>query len=49
MDYAQGPAAQMETLVFWSAPEFSPLITSRERLTRVAKVNVFAFQEPGEL
>jgi hypothetical protein len=49
MNYAQSPAAQMETLVFWTTPEFAPLATSRERLTRVAKVNVFAFQEQGEL
>ncbi|HZU10907.1 MAG TPA: hypothetical protein VFA02_13470 [Pseudacidobacterium sp.] len=48
MDYTQTPAAQMETLVFWTAPEFSPLATSRERLMRVVKVNVFAFEEQGE-
>jgi hypothetical protein len=49
MDYMQNPAAQMETMVFWAAPEFSPLVTSRERLMRVAKVNVFAFEEKGGL
>jgi hypothetical protein len=49
MAYAHSPAAQMETVVFWTAPEFSPLVTSKERLTRRAKVNVFAFQEQGEL
>jgi hypothetical protein len=49
MSYAQNPAARMETLVFWTLPDFSLLTTSRERLMRVAKVNVFAFQEQGEL
>ena len=49
MDYAQTPAVEMATQVFWGEPKFGPVATMRERLTRVAKINVFAFQEQGEL
>src|ERR1700748_2397018 len=48
MNYAQTPATAMETIVFWTAPEFMPMTTLRDRLTRVTKVTVFAFQEQGE-
>ena len=49
MNYTQTPAVAMETKVFWVEPQFSVMTTQRERLTRVAKVTVFAFQEQGEL
>jgi hypothetical protein len=49
MNYTHTPAIAMETMVFWTEPEFMPLATLRDRLTRVAKVTVFAFQETGEL
>jgi hypothetical protein len=48
MNYAQNPAAAMETMVFWSEPEFGPVVTLRDRLSRTVKVSVFAFQEQGE-
>jgi hypothetical protein len=48
MNYTQNPAAALETMVFWSEPEFSPIVTLRDRLSRTAKVTVFAFQEVGE-
>ncbi len=48
MNYAQNPAAAMETFVFWSEPLFGPAVTLRDRLSRTAKVTVFAFQEQGE-
>jgi len=48
MNYAQNPAAAMETLVFWSEPEFGPAVALRDRLSRAVKVTVFAFQEQGE-
>jgi hypothetical protein len=47
-DFTQTPAAAMATKVFWGEPQFSPVTTLRERLTRVAKVAVFSFQEQGE-
>lgn len=48
MDYTQNPAAPMQTMVFWSEPEFGPAIALRDRLSRTVKVTVFAYQEPAE-
>lgn len=48
MNYTQNPAAPMETMVFWSEPEFGPAVPLRDRLSRTVKVTVFAFQEPAE-
>jgi len=48
MNYTQTPAAQMGTSIFWSQAIFAPATTVRERMGRVAAVNVFAFQEQGE-
>lgn len=47
MNYATTPASAMQTMVFWSEPEFAPAVTLRDRLSRTVKVTVFAFQEPG--
>ncbi|HET8637843.1 MAG TPA: hypothetical protein VFL96_13425 [Acidobacteriaceae bacterium] len=49
MNYTQSPAAQMGTSIFWSQPVFAAEATTRERVGRVAMVEVFAFQEQGEL
>ena len=49
MNYTQTPAVAMATKVFWGIPQFSPASSQRERLTRIAKIAVFAFQEQGEL
>ncbi|HEX4310522.1 MAG TPA: hypothetical protein VHZ25_10880 [Acidobacteriaceae bacterium] len=48
MNFTQNPALSMETMVFWSEPEFGPMTTLRDRLSRMVKVTVFAFQEQGE-
>lgn len=48
VDYTQNPPVALNTLVFWSNPEFGPAATVRDRLSRTAKVTVFAFQEGGE-
>jgi hypothetical protein len=48
MNYTQTPAAEMGTSIFWSQAIFAPATTVRERIGRVATVNVFAFQEQGE-
>jgi hypothetical protein len=48
MNYTQTPAAQMGTNIFWSQAVFAPENTTRERVGRVATVEVFAFQEQGE-
>jgi hypothetical protein len=49
MNYTQTPPVQMNTPVFWTAANFTPVVTLRDRLSRGAKVTVFAYQEPGEL
>lgn len=48
MNYAQTPANRMGTNIFWSQATFAPESTARERVGRVATVEVFAFQEQGE-
>lgn len=48
VDYTQNPPVAMNTMVFWSDPEFGAAVTLRDRLSRTAKVTVFAFQEKGE-
>jgi hypothetical protein len=47
-NYTQTPAMQMNTSIFWSQPIFAGATAVRERMERVATVNVFAFQEQGE-
>jgi hypothetical protein len=49
MNYTQSPAAQMGTSIFWSQPVLEVEATARERVGRVATVEVFSFQEQGEL
>jgi len=48
MNYAQTPASQMGTNIFWSPAVFATESTLRERVGRVATIEVFAFQEKGE-
>ncbi len=48
-NYAASPAAAMQTSVFWLGPVFGPAKVNRERMERVATVQVFSYQEPGEL
>ncbi len=42
-------AVAMGTNVFWGDVSFGPLTTKDERLERMATVEVFAYQEAGEL
>lgn len=39
----------MATNIFWSAPAFAPTIIADERISRIATVQVFSYQEAGEL
>lgn len=43
------PAVAMATNIFWSAPRFVPVKTAGERLERTATVQLFSYQEVGEL
>ena len=45
MNYTQTPAVPMETMVFWSEPEFGPAVPLRDRISRTVTVTVFAFRE----
>lgn len=49
VNYAVSSTASMQTNVFWGAPVFGPTKAVHERLERVATVQVFSYQEPGEL
>ncbi len=43
------PPVIMQTNVFWADPVFGAIVTTDERLSRTATVQVFAYQEAGEL
>lgn len=48
INYAPTPAVPMETQIFWSEASFQPLKVERDRLSRIATVSVFSYEEPGE-
>lgn len=48
LNYTATPAAAMLTNVFWDEPAFSPLATTRDRLSRSVRVLVYSYQEQGE-
>ncbi len=47
MNYTMVPPLPLQTRIFWTPPIFSESIVSRERLSRVVRVTVFAFEEQG--
>ncbi|MGC1872078.1 MAG: hypothetical protein WA700_14075 [Acidobacteriaceae bacterium] len=47
-NYAAAPAVPMETQIFWTEANFQPLKAERDRLSRIATVSVFSYEEPGE-
>jgi hypothetical protein len=49
MNYTGAAPTTMATNVFWADPVFSPATAEDERLARTATVQVFAYQEAGEL
>ena len=48
MSYAQAPATQMETQLFWTEAKFQQVEVERDRLRRTAAVSIFSYEEPGE-
>jgi hypothetical protein len=48
LNYTATPPALMLTNVFWDEPEFGPIVTQRDQLSRSAKVMVYSYQEQGE-
>lgn len=49
LNYTATPPATMPTSIFWADPVFSPASVDGERLARTATVQVFSYQEAGEL
>ncbi len=47
-NYTTTPATELQTNVFWDEPVFEPLAAVRDRLTRSARVTVYAYHEIGE-
>jgi len=48
LNYTATPPAAMLTNVFWDEPLFGAVTAVRDRLSRVARVAVYSYQEPGE-
>ncbi len=48
MNYSPSPAVPMESQIFWSEATFQSLKVERDRLSRIATVSVFSYEEPGE-
>jgi hypothetical protein len=49
LNYTTTPPTTMATNIFWANPVFAASLTTGERLSRIATVQVFAYQEAGEL
>jgi hypothetical protein len=48
-NYAVSPPAPSATRLFWSAASFGAIATSKNRLSRVAKVTVYSYEEAAEV
>ena len=48
LSYVVSPPTTMLTQVFWDEPVFGPIVTQRDRISRVVKVLVYSYQEQGE-
>ena len=49
MNYTATPPTAMRTNIFWADPIFAPATAVDERLSRTATVQVYTYQEAGEL
>lgn len=49
MSYSSTPPVTLETNVFWGDVAFAAAVVTGERLERIATVEVFCYQEAGEL
>jgi len=48
LNYTAQPATATLTNVFWDEPVIGPITVTRDRLSRVARVMVYSYQEQGE-
>jgi hypothetical protein len=47
--YTTAPATTLGTNVFWGDIAFAPVVVTDERLERAATIEIFCYQEAGEL
>ncbi len=48
LSYVVSPPTTMLTQVFWDEPVFGPIVTQRDRISRVVKILLYSYQEQGE-
>ena len=48
-NFSVTPPAFLPTRLFWGAPSFAPIVTSKNRLSRIAKVVVYGYEEADEV
>ena len=48
LNYGITPPLTMLTQIFWDEPAMAPISVQRDRLSRLAKVMVYSYQEQGE-
>ncbi len=47
-NFASSPPTSLSTRLFWSAPSFAPIVTNKNRLSRVATITVYSYEEAAE-
>lgn len=47
-NYTLTPPTELATQIFWDEPIFTPIVIQRDRLSRSAKVLIYAYQEESE-
>ena len=47
--FAATPAVSLATRIFWTDANFAPLVTTNNRLSRVARVTLYSYEEAADL
>ena len=48
-NFAVTPAVALSTRIFWADAELGPVLTTKNRLSRVARVTVYSYEEAADL
>jgi hypothetical protein len=48
-NFGATPPSAMATRVFWSTPAMEPIVVAKNRISRVAQVRVYSYEEASEL
>lgn len=48
MLYSSTGSTPMQTMIFWSEPQFEPIVAVRDQLSRIAQVTLWSWQEASE-